>query len=182
MRKPPCFSRAIWHSALPTGCKLLVMVWACTKRPSSRRSAGMWTTHRPSRLLPMARQKLVSNAIAPASASVVRRIASSVGLSRMTFRPATSKRQSLSLRIGLRRYSGLTNAFSKTVQNHGHGLCLHYFNYNWVRRHQALKTTPAVAAGLTTRRMLIQELVEHIEANEKATGGRIANYLPSPSN
>lgn len=91
------------------------------------------------------------------------------------------ERQNLSLRMGSRRYTRLTNAFSKNVANHQHAVNLHYWAYNWSRRHQTLKTTPAVAAGIATRKMSMVELVEHIEAQEKAKGGRLTDYLPSPS-
>lgn len=80
-----------------------------------------------------------------------------------------------------RRYTRLTNAFSKKLENHWHAICLHFWHYNWSRRHLTIKTTPAVAAGLANRRMMMVELVEHLEAQEAAKGGRITDYLPSPT-
>ena len=91
------------------------------------------------------------------------------------------ERQNLTLRMGSRRYTRLTNAFSKKIENHWHALNLHFWHYNWSRRHQTLKTTPAVAAGIANRRMQMVELVEHLEAREAALGGRVTDYLPSPA-
>lgn len=91
------------------------------------------------------------------------------------------ERQNLTLRMQSRRYTRLTNAFSKKVENHWHALSLHFWHYNWSRKHQTLKTTPAVASGIANRRMQMVELVEHLEAREAATGGRVTDYLPSPS-
>lgn len=90
------------------------------------------------------------------------------------------ERQNLTLRMQSRRYTRLTNAFSKKLENHWHALNLHFWHYNWSRRHQSLKTTPAVAAGLATRRMQMVELVEHLEVQETTLGGRVTDYLPSP--
>ncbi|MEL6797490.1 MAG: IS1 family transposase [Planctomycetota bacterium] len=90
------------------------------------------------------------------------------------------ERQNLTLRMQSRRYTRLTNAFSKKVENHWHALNLHFWHYNWARRHKTLKTTPAVAAGIANRRMLISELVENLEAAEAKVGGRVTDYLPSP--
>lgn len=90
------------------------------------------------------------------------------------------ERLNASLRLGCRRYSRLTLAFSKRLQNHLHALHLNFWAYNWCKHHQTLKTTPAVAAGLANRRMQMVELVESLEAHEASTGGRVTNYLPSP--
>lgn len=91
------------------------------------------------------------------------------------------ERQNLTLRMQSRRYTRLTNAFSKKIENHYHAICLHFWHYNWSRRHQSLKTTPAVASGLANRRMMMVELVECLEAQEAKNGGRVTDYLPSPS-
>jgi IS1 family transposase len=90
------------------------------------------------------------------------------------------ERQNLTLRMQNRRFTRLTNAFSKKIENHYHAICLHFWNYNWCKKHATLKTTPAVAAGLAGRRMQMVELVEMIEAHEAETGGRVTDYLPSP--
>lgn len=90
------------------------------------------------------------------------------------------ERQNLTLRMNSRRYTRLTNGFSKKIENHWHALCLHYWHYNWSRKHQTLKTTPAVAAGIANRRMKMAELVEALEAAEAKLGGRVTDYLPSP--
>jgi hypothetical protein len=57
--------------------------------------------------------------------------------------------QNLTMRMSMRRFTRLANAFSKKFENHCHALALYFFSYNWIRRHKTLGTTPAIAAGLT---------------------------------
>lgn len=85
------------------------------------------------------------------------------------------ERQNLTLRMAQRRFTRLTNAFSKRLVNHEHAIALHYFHYNFIRRHKTLGTTPAVAAGLTDREWTVSELVGMLEDEERklANGGRI---------
>jgi hypothetical protein len=57
--------------------------------------------------------------------------------------------QNLSMRMGMRRFTRLTNAFSKKLENHVYALALYFVHYNWMRIHKTLRVTPAMAAGLT---------------------------------
>ena len=59
------------------------------------------------------------------------------------------ERQNLNMRMGMRRFTRLTNAFSKKLQNHLHMLSLYFVYYNFVRIHKTLKVTPAMAAGVS---------------------------------
>lgn len=79
-----------------------------------------------------------------------------------------SERNNLNVRMHNRRMTRLTNAFSKKVQNHAHSMALHFLYYNFVRIHQTLKVTPAMAAGVTSRLWEMTDVVEMIEAWEAA--------------
>jgi hypothetical protein len=61
------------------------------------------------------------------------------------------ERQNLTMRMHMRRFARLTNAFSKKLENHACAIALHVMFYNFVRVHQRLKVTPAMAAGVTRR-------------------------------
>jgi IS1 family transposase len=91
------------------------------------------------------------------------------------------ERQNLTLRMGQRRFTRLTNAFSKKLENHQHAVALHYFHYNFIRKHQTLKTTPAVAAGVANEPLTVLDLVKMVEAEEKKVGERLTDYLPAAS-
>lgn len=91
------------------------------------------------------------------------------------------ERQNLTVRMGSRRFTRLTNGFSKKIENHAHAVALHYFHYNFIRKHQTLKTTPAVAAGIASKPLTMLDLVAMIEREERLTGGRLTDYLPAAS-
>ena len=59
----------------------------------------------------------------------------------------------------MRRFSRLTNGFSKKIQNHMHAIALNFMHYNFCRIHMSLRVTPAMAAGLTTKLWEIEDLV-----------------------
>lgn len=69
------------------------------------------------------------------------------------------ERQNLNMRMGMRRFTRLTNAFSKKLENHCHALALYFMFYNFVRIHKTLKITPAMAAGVETRLWEMADLV-----------------------
>ncbi len=68
------------------------------------------------------------------------------------------ERQDLTLRMGQRRFTRLTNAFSKKAENLARALALHYMHYNFCRTHMTIRTTPAMAAGLTDRLWTLHDL------------------------
>ncbi len=69
------------------------------------------------------------------------------------------ERQNLTLRMGMRRFTRLTNAFPKKFENHGYAIAVHYMYDIFPSKHQTLKTTPAVASGLTDHIWSVEELV-----------------------
>ncbi len=73
------------------------------------------------------------------------------------------ERQNLTMRMGMRRFTRLTNAFSKKVENHAAAIALHFMYYNFVRIHQTLKVTPAMAAGVTTKLWEIADVVNLLD-------------------
>jgi IS1 family transposase len=73
------------------------------------------------------------------------------------------ERQNLTLRMSARRFTRLTNAFSKKVENHAHMVALYTVWYNFVRMHKTLKCSPAMAAGLTTTLWEMEKIVELID-------------------
>lgn len=74
------------------------------------------------------------------------------------------ERSNLTLRMHNRRFTRLTNAFSKKFESHVHMVALYTVWYNWVRIHKTLRTTPAMAANLTTALMSFEDIVALIDA------------------
>jgi IS1 family transposase len=73
------------------------------------------------------------------------------------------ERQNLTMRMCMRRFTMLTNGFSKKVENHIAAVSLHTMYYNFVRIHQTLKVTPAMAAGVTDRLWEIEDIIRLLE-------------------
>ena len=70
------------------------------------------------------------------------------------------------MRMSMRRFTRLTNAFSKKVENHVHAIALHYMHYNFCRIHRSLRVTPAMEAGVTDRLWDIEDIVRLLERRE----------------
>lgn len=77
------------------------------------------------------------------------------------------ERQNLTMRMSIRRFTRLTNAFSKKIENHAHSVALHYMHYNFARIHKTLRITPAMAAGVTDRVWDVKDIVAMLEAWER---------------
>jgi len=69
------------------------------------------------------------------------------------------ERQNLTMRMGIRRFTRLTNAFSKNLENHAHHVALHYMYYNFCRIHQTLRVTPAMEAKVTNHVWTVEDIV-----------------------
>lgn len=79
------------------------------------------------------------------------------------------ERQNLTMRMHMRRFTRLTNAFSKKIENHCYAIALHFVYYNFAKIHQSLSVTPAMQAGLTKKPMTIEDIVNlvSLEAPKK---------------
>jgi hypothetical protein len=72
------------------------------------------------------------------------------------------------MRMHMRRFTRLTNAFSKKLENHVAAVALHFMFYNFVRIHQTLRVTPAMAAGVSDKVWEIADIVRLVEERERA--------------
>jgi IS1 family transposase len=83
-----------------------------------------------------------------------------------------AERANLTMRMHMRRFTRLTNAFSKKVENHAHSMALFTTYYNFVRIHKTLRVTPAMAAGVSDRLWEVGDIVALLEAAEPKPGKR----------
>lgn len=77
------------------------------------------------------------------------------------------ERQNLTMRMHMRRFTRLTNAFSKKVENHNYAIALHFVYYNFCKIHKTLRVTPAMESGLTKDIMEISDIVMLVEKIKK---------------
>lgn len=86
------------------------------------------------------------------------------------------ERQNLTMRMGMRRFTRLTNAFSKKAENHAYAVALHFMHYNYCRIHQTLRITPAMAAGLVNEPWDVKDIVALVEKAEDAAPKKRGPY------
>ena len=79
------------------------------------------------------------------------------------------ERNNLTMRMSMRRFTRLTNAFSKKIEMHAHMVALHFMYYNFVKIHQTLRVTPAMEAGLTTRPWELADLISLLAPEQRAS-------------
>lgn len=70
------------------------------------------------------------------------------------------ERQNLTMRMGMRRFTRLTNGFSKKIANHEHAIAIHYMFYNFGRIHKTLRVTPAMEAGVSDHVWTLEEIAQ----------------------
>ena len=86
------------------------------------------------------------------------------------------ERSNLSMRMSMRRFSRLTNAFSKKIENHAASIAIYFTWYNFGRVHQILKTTRAIEAGVANHAWKMEDMVALLEAVEpKSTRPTVSN-------
>ena len=88
------------------------------------------------------------------------------------------ERQNLTMRMGMRRFTRLTNAFSKKAENHAYAVALHFMHYNFVRTHKTLRMTPAMAAGLVDTPWEVEDIVALVEKAENSAPKKRGPYKP----
>jgi IS1 family transposase len=89
------------------------------------------------------------------------------------------ERQNLTMRMHMRRFTRLTNAFSKKLDNHIAAISLHFMYYNFVRIHQTLRITPAMAAGVTDRIWEVADIVKLLDEKPEKPNYNDAPYGPA---
>lgn len=89
------------------------------------------------------------------------------------------ERQNLNMRMGMRRFTRLTNAFSKKVENHCHALALYFVFYNFARIHKTLRMSPAMAAGVTDKLWSVEDIVALVESYEDRLRASKKKSLPA---
>jgi hypothetical protein len=77
------------------------------------------------------------------------------------------------MRMHMRKFTRLTNGFSKKIENHGYAIALHFVYYNFVKEHKTLRTTPAMDAGLMKKFMSIEDIVNLVP---ERTQGKRGSY------
>lgn len=87
------------------------------------------------------------------------------------------ERQNLTMRMSMRRFTRLSNGFSKKAENHAHSVAIHFMHYNFVRIHQSLRITPAMAAGVTSKLWSLTDMVRVIEDWESARAAKPGDRL-----
>ena len=76
------------------------------------------------------------------------------------------ERQNLTMRMSMRRYTRLTNGFSKKLENHAAATAIHFLYYNFARIHRTIRMSPAMKAGVTDRLWSIRDIVGLLEEHE----------------
>jgi hypothetical protein len=69
------------------------------------------------------------------------------------------ERQNLTMRMSMRRFTRLTNGFSKKLENHAHAVAIHFLHYNFCRIHKTLRVTPAMESGLSDHVWSLEEMI-----------------------
>ncbi len=89
------------------------------------------------------------------------------------------ERQNLTMRMSMRRFTRLTNAFSKKIENHAAAVAIHFMHYNFARIHKTLRISPAMAAGVSDHLWSLEEIAELHTYRKKPTisGGKFG--IPS---
>jgi len=86
------------------------------------------------------------------------------------------EQQNLTIRVGMRRFTRWTNAFSKKAENHAYAVALYFMHHNFVRTHKMLRMTPSIAAGLVESPREVEDIVKLVEKAKDAAPKRRGPY------
>ncbi len=118
-------------------------------------------------------QKTNERKYSPAECTGTRKVKISGDPVRADVSTSHVERQNLTMRMQMRRFTRLTNAFSKKVESHAYAVALHFMHYNFARQHQTLRVSPAMAAGITDRLWGVEDIVALVEAQEAVEAPKV---------
>ena len=148
------------------------MVWARPVAKQRRVLQNALPGASPARLIMLTTCQEAPGAAAPLNALGRRRIGSRGNPAPKHVSTSYGERQNLTMRMSMRRFTRLRNAFSKKPDNHIHALALYFAFYNFCRIHKTLRMSPAMAAGITDRLWSLEDIVEKIDAMAPAPKSR----------
>ena len=90
------------------------------------------------------------------------------------------ERQNLTMRMSMRRYTRLTNGFSRKLENHAAATAIHFMHYNFARIHRTIRMSPAMAAGVTETLWTVRDIVGLLEEREATAAGVSGQTCPLP--
>lgn len=117
-------------------------------------------------------RKTPESRYSPPACTGVKKIAISGNPDKAHINTSYAERQNLSMRMGMRRFTRLTNAHSKKYANHLYALALYFMHYNFVRQHKTLRTSPAMAAGISDRLWTMEDIIAAMDARAPKPGPR----------
>ena len=97
-----------------------------------------------------------SGIVQPSTSGVRKRLSPGILIKHIS--TSYAERQNLTMRMSMRRFTSLTNAFSKKVENLAHAVSLHFMYYNFGRIHKTLRVTPAMEAGISDHVWTLEEI------------------------
>src|SRR5436190_4639622 len=147
----------MWRDGSPTACSSLRTATSRIYRLSRTRSAAMWTTRNSLKLYGASGETETRYSPAKCLGCIPKNVTGSPDPKHIS--TSYVERKNLTMRMSMRRFTRLTNAFSKKLENHATTVALYFMYYNFARVHQTLRVTPAMEAGVTNHVWSVEEIV-----------------------